>query len=126
MPDLSITVPSNDAHVAPLQPFLVAGQASDVGPPEPHQIDTVTGQVDAGPVVDGGLAHVPGKTLSLFRYAAGVAVTDGTDPHSVTVTAVNDDHITGTRRVQVFSGPIFHAAAPAVLSELLSRSPWDA
>ena len=125
MPDLSITVPSNDAHVASLQPFLVAGQASDVGPPEAHQIDTVTVQVDAGLVVDAELTQVPDKTLSLFRYAAEVAVTDGTDPHTVTVTAVNDNHIKATRRVQVFTGPIFHAAAPAVLIELLSLNPWD-
>src|SRR4051794_39568224 len=48
VPDLSITHPANDTHVAPLQPFAVTGRASDVGMPEPHVIDTVTVQVDGG------------------------------------------------------------------------------
>lgn len=120
MPNLSITAPSNDAHVAPLQAFLVSGQASDAGLPEPHQIDTVTVQVDAGPVVDARLTQVPNKALSLFDYVAEVEVTDGADPHTVTVTAVNDNGIKATRQIQVFTGPIFHPAAPAILIELLS------
>ena len=126
MPDLSITAPSTDAHVAPLQPFPVSGRASDAGLPEPHQIDTVTVQVDVGPVVDATLTQVPDKALSLFHYAAEVEVTDGTDPHTVTVTAVNDNNMKTTRQVQVFTGPIFHPAAPAVLVELLSPVQFDA
>ncbi len=122
---MSITAPPNDAHVAPLQPFLVSGRASDVGLPEPHQIDTVTVQVDEGPVVDATLTQVPNRKLSLFNYAAEVEVTDGADPHTVTVTAVNDNGIKATRQVQVFTGPIFHPAAPAILIELLSPVPFD-
>jgi len=125
VPDLSITHPDNDAHVAPLQPFTVTGQASDVGMPEPHDIDTVTVQVDGGPVVDATLTRVPDKHRTVVTYAAAVKVTDGSDPHTVTVTATNDNGIRVIRRVQVFTGPIFHAAPPAILVELLSPVPFD-
>src|SRR5260221_9325924 len=80
MPDLSITVPAVDAHVQPLQPFLVSGRASDAGFPEPHQIDTVTVQVDAGPVVEARVTQIPDKAVSLFEYSAEVTVTGGSDP----------------------------------------------
>src|SRR5215472_1325379 len=117
MPNVSITVPAADAHVQPLQPFLVSGRASDVGLPEPHQIDTVTVQVDAGPVVEARVIQIPDKTVSLFEYSAEVTVRDGSDPHTLTVIAVNDDGRTATAQRQVFTGPIFQAAPPAVLVE---------
>ncbi len=124
MPDLSITVPAVDARVQPLQPFLVSGQASDAGFPEPHQIDAVTVQVDAGPVVEARVRQIPDKTLSLFEYSAEVTVTGGQDPHTLTVIAVNDNGQTATEQRQVFTGPIFHPAPPAVLVELLSPVPF--
>jgi hypothetical protein len=124
MPDLSITVPAVDAHVQPLQPFLVSGRASDAGFPEPHQIDTVTVQVDAGPVVEARVTQIPDKAVSLFEYSAEVTVTGGSDPHTLTVIAVNDNGLTATKQRQVFTGPIFHAAPPAVLVELLSPVPF--
>lgn len=125
MPDVSITVPAVDAHVLPLQPFVVSGRASDAGFPEPHRIDSVTVQVDAGPVVTARVKQVPDKTMSLFEYSAEVTVTGGSDPHTLTVIAVNDNGVTATQQRQVFTGPIFHAAPPAVLVELLSPVPFD-
>jgi hypothetical protein len=124
MPNISITVPSADAHVQPLQPFLVSGQASDVGFPEPHQIDTVTVQVDGGPIVEARVIQIPNKTVSMFQYSAEVEVTGGSDPHTLTVTAINDNGLTATEQREVFTGPIFHAAPPAVLVELLSPVPF--
>lgn len=125
MPELSITRPAQDARVVPFQPFVVTGRASDVGMPEPHVIDAVTVQIDAGPVIDAALTRVPDRHRTVVDYAAAVEVTDGPDPHTVTVTATNDNGISAVARVQVFAGPIFHAAAPSILVELLSPVPFD-
>jgi hypothetical protein len=125
MPQLTITHPTNDAHVPPLQAFQVNGRATDVGPPERHDIDSVTVQVDGGPAVDAQLVTVPDKTLSIVDYTAAVEVTSGTDPHTITVVAINDNQISVKKQIEVFTGPIFHAAPPAVLVEILSPVPFD-
>ena len=93
MPSLTVYQPPNNLAVHLNQPFLVTGQASDRGPPEPALIDSVTVQVDNGPIIKAALTHIPNKTITLYSFKAFAQVTGGQDPHTVTVTAT-----TGARR----------------------------
>jgi len=125
MPSLTVHQPPNNLVVKPNQPFLVTGQASDRGPPERVLIDSVTVQVDDGPVVEATLTPIPSRTSTLFSFKASAQVTGGQDPHTVTVTATNDSNISVKQTRQVFTGPIFQVDSPAVLIDLLFPFPLD-
>jgi hypothetical protein len=125
MPSLTVHQPPNNLVVKPNQPFLVTGQASDRGPPERVLIDSVTVQVDDGPVIEATLTPIPSKTSTLFSFKASAQVTGGQDPHTVTVTATNDSNISVKQTRQVFTGPIFQVDFPAVLIDLLFPFPLD-
>jgi hypothetical protein len=125
MPSLTVYSPPNNLMVQPNQPFLVSGQASDRGPPEPALIDSVTVQVDNGPVINAQLTHIPNKTMTLYSFKAFAQVTGGQDPHTVTITATNDSNIAVRQTRQVFTGPIFQVDAPAILADLLFPFPLN-
>ena len=118
MPNLTIYQPPNNLVVQLNQPFLVTGQASDVGPPEPVRIQSVTVQIDDGPVIRATLTHIPNKTMMLVSFKAMVEVTGGLDPHTVTVTVTNENDISVTETRQVFTGAVFEVDLPAVLIDL--------
>lgn len=125
MPSLTVYQPPNNLVVHLNQPFLVTGQASDRGPPEPALIDSVTVQVDNGPIIKAALTHIPNKTITLYSFKAFAQVTGGQDPHTVTVTATNDSGISVRQTRQVFTGPVFQVDAPAILADLLFPFPLD-
>jgi hypothetical protein len=125
MPSLTVYSPPNNLRVQPNQPFLVSGQASDRGPPEPALIDSITVQVDNGPVIKAQLTHIPGKTTTLYSFKAFAQVAGGQDPHTVTITATNDSNISVKQTRQVFTGPIFQVDAPAIVIDLLYPFPLD-
>src|SRR5215467_299888 len=125
MPSLTVFQPPNNLMVQPNQPFLVTGQASDRGPPEPATIDSVTVQVDNGPVIEAQLTHIPNRTITLYSFKAFAQVTGGQDPHTVTITATNDSNISVKQTRQVFTGPIFQVDAPAILADLLFPFPLN-
>ena len=112
MPTLTVNQPPNNLTVQLNQPFLVSGQATDVGSPEPHFIDSVTVQVDGGAPIKAKLTHVPDKKLTRFSFSASAMVTGGQDPHTVAVTATNDDGISVKKTVNVFTGPAFEVSCP--------------
>ncbi len=125
MPNLVVYQPPENLVVQPNQPFLVTGQASDQGMPEPHMIDSVTVQVDAGHLIEATLTNIPDKKITLFAFKASAQVTGGQGPHTVTVTATNDTGVSVTKTVVVFTGPIFEVDSPAVLVDIISPFPID-
>jgi hypothetical protein len=100
MPNLSVFQPPANLPVQLNQPFLVTGQASDKGSPESILIDSVTVQVDDGPVIDAALTQIHDKKISLFSFKAFAQVTGGQDPHTVTVTGSSDILGTGTATIE--------------------------
>lgn len=125
MPNLTVFQPPANLGVHLNQPFIVSGQASDKGMPEPVSIDSVTVQIDSGPVIDAALTQIHDKKSSLFAFKAFAQVTDGKDPHTVTVTATNDQGISVVKRVAVFVGTIFEVDSPAVLVDMIFPFPLD-
>jgi hypothetical protein len=125
MPKLIVSHPPADLVVAPGQPFVVSGQASDVGLPEPRLIDSVTVQVDSGPVIEATLTRLPGTRVSAVVFKALAQVTSGGDPHVVTVTATNDNARSVRKTVTIFTGPVFEVRAPGILLEIASPVPLD-
>src|SRR5262249_8558709 len=115
MPSLTVFQPPTNLMVQPNQPFLVTGQASDRGPPEPATIDSVTVQVDNGPVIEAQLTHIPNRTITLYSFKAFAQVTGGQDPHTVTITATNDSNISVKQTRQGFTRPVFQVHSPAIL-----------
>ena len=117
MPTLTVNQPPNNLTVQLNQPFLVTGQATDVGSPEPHFIDSVTVQVDGGAPIKAKLTHIPDKKLTRFSFSASATVTGGQDPHTVTVVATNDNGVSVKKTVNVFTGPAFEVSPPSLLME---------
>ena len=88
--------------------------------PEPRLIDSVTVRVDGGPPVEATLTQIPHQKNTVVTFKALAQVTGGTDPHAVTITATNDIGISASETRSVFTGPVFEAAAPALLIDIIS------
>ncbi|HET7814074.1 MAG TPA: hypothetical protein VFL13_06845 [Candidatus Baltobacteraceae bacterium] len=122
MPTLIIEQPP-DGTAEPLhRPFNVNGQATDVGMPEPHIIQSVTVKVDDGPEIRARLKRVIDRSVSRYSFSASTQI-EGSGPHTVSVTATNDDGITVTRAVTVFGQQV--SDAPAILMDVLLPSAPD-
>lgn len=115
MPSLTISQPLANA-VEP-QSFVVAGQVSDSGLPEPHSIDSVTVQVDGGAMIDAKLTSISTKPQTIVGFQAPTAVTGGAR-HTVTVRATNDIGVSVQKTVTFFTGAPVQVAAPAVQIEI--------
>jgi hypothetical protein len=123
VPTLELHQPVNNATVTPNQPFVVSGQATDRGKPEPIMIDSVTVQVDSQPPIKATLTRIPNQQKTTVTFKASVQVTGGQDPHTVTVIATNDNGISQTKTVSVFTGP--QVDAPAIFVDFLNPLPLD-
>ena len=118
MPTLTVYQPPNNLMVPLNQPFMVTGQATDRGFPEPALIDSVTVQVDNGPLIHATLTRGANKTETFVVFKALAEVTGGQDPHTVAVTATDDSGISIKQFRQVFTGPVFQIDSPAVVIDL--------
>ena len=65
-PVLSVNQPTPNAVVGLNQPFPVAGTVTDRGGTEPITIDSVTVQINGGPLIDRPLKNIPDETLTKF------------------------------------------------------------
>jgi hypothetical protein len=79
--------------------------------------------VDGGPVINASRTRVHNPTLTEVSFHASVQVTGGPDPHTVTVTATDDQGISVTQTRHVFAGTPFAVDAPAVVVDILSPEP---
>jgi len=123
MPTLDLIQPANNATIKLNTTFVVSGQATDRGAPEPILIDSVTVQVDNQPPTKATLTRVPHQQKSTVNFKASVQVTGGQDPHTVTVIATNDNGLTQRKTVSVFTGP--QVDAPAIFVDFLNPLPLD-
>jgi hypothetical protein len=125
-PILTVNQPAPNAVVGLNQPFQIAGQATDRGGAEPIMIDSVTVQIDGGPLISATLKTIPNRTLTQVSFHASAQISSGNDPHTVTVVATNDQGLRATKTVTVFTGPVFQVDTPAVLLDLLTLIPITA
>src|ERR1700690_3043507 len=88
-PILTVTQPTANSVVG-LQPFQISGLVTDRGGVEPIMIDSVTVQIDGGPLINVTRKIIPNKTLTEVSFLASAQISGGSDPHSVTVVATND------------------------------------
>jgi hypothetical protein len=123
MPTLDLIQPANNATVKPNQPFVVSGQATDRGKPEPIMIDSVTVQIDNQPPIKATLTRIPNQPKTTVNFKASVQLIGGQDPHTVTVIATNDNGISQRKAVSVFTGP--QVDAPALFVDFLNPLPLD-
>lgn len=121
-PTLVIYSPAPNAVVGS-QPFNVTGLVTAPGMPEPVMINSVTVQVDAQPAVHAKLKHVPNQHLVEVTYAATVQITNGQDPHIVTVTVMSDAGVPINQSVSVDVGPRF--VEPSLLIDLATIDKVD-
>jgi hypothetical protein len=121
-PVLTVTSPSANATVGN-KPFQIIGQVTDRGMPEPIIIDSVTVQVDGGPLIQATRKIIPNKTLTQVSFTATAQITGGNDPHTVTVVATNDQNQHTTKTITVFAGAVFQSDVPAILIDLRSLFP---
>jgi len=119
-PILTVTQPAPQAVVALNQPFQIAGQVTDRGGAEPISIDSVTVQIDGGPLIPATLKTVFNKTLTQVSFHASAQISSGSDPHTVTVVATNDQGLHATKLVTVLTGAALQVDAPALLLDLLT------
>jgi len=125
-PILIVNQPKPNSVVGLNQPFQITGQVTDRGGSEPITIDSVTVQIDGGPLIDATLKTIPNKTLTEVSFHASAQISSGNDPHTVTVVATNDQGLRATKAVTVFAGAVFQIDAPAVLVDALSLIPIKA
>ena len=86
-------------------------------------IDSVTVQIDGGPIMNATRKIIPNKTLTDVSFHASVQISSGNDPHTDTVVATNDQGLHATKTISVFTGQTaFQVDAPAVLLDLLTLS----
>jgi phospholipase C len=105
-PQLTVSGPHNGDTVNLNQQFPVSGQVTNqFVSGEPVTIDAVTVRVDGGPVIDANLTVVPDRTQTRVNFTASAEVTEGEDPHAVTITATNDQGGSTTQTVSVLTGP---------------------
>src|SRR5262245_58875543 len=124
-PKLTVTAPTPNTVVGN-QPFQITGQVTDRGGAEPILIDSVTVQVDGGPLIQATLKPIPNKTLTQVSFHASAQISSGHDPHTVTVVATNDQNLGATSSISVFAGSVFQVDAPAVLLEVRTLIPITA
>jgi hypothetical protein len=93
--------------------------------PEPVMIDSVVVQVDGGSAIDATLTPVKNLKQTIVNFSASVVVTGATGPHTITVTATNDNGRSVSESVTVFLGPVFQVDAPAILVEIINPIPLD-
>src|SRR5438034_10292464 len=106
-PQLTVFGPSNNATVNLNQPFPITGQVTNpFVSREPVTIASVTVRVDGGPVIEANLTVVPDRTQTRVNFAASAQVTGGEDPHTVKVTATNDQRASATQTISVLTGPV--------------------
>jgi hypothetical protein len=122
---LTVSEPLANGAIKLNQPFPVNGIVLDQGPPEPHAIDSVTVQVDGGPVIRATLQHIPDKTATRVSFHTAAQATGGQDPHIVTVTATDDQGASVRQTRQLFTGAPFQVDAPAVVIDVLSIFSFD-
>src|SRR5664280_2597628 len=125
-PVLTVNQPAPNAVVGLNQPFQIAGQVTDRGGAEPIMIDSVTVQIDGGPLINATRKIIPNKTLVQVSFQASAQISGGNDPHTVTVVATNDQGLRATKTVTVFTGTVFQIDAPAVLLDLRTLIPITA
>ena len=125
-PVLTVNQPAPNAVVGLNQPFQVAGQVTDRGGTEPIMVDSVTVQIDGGPLIKATRKTIPNKTLTQVSFHASAQISSGSDPHTVTVVATNDQGLRATKTVTVFTGTVFQVDTPAVLLDLLTLIPIKA
>ena len=125
-PILTVTQPAQNAVVGLNQPFQISGLVTDRGLPEPIMIDSVTVQIDGGPLTDAKLTHIPNKKLTEVSFRASAQISSGNDPHTVTVVATNDQGLRSKKTVTVFAGASFQVDVPALLIDLRSLIPITA
>jgi len=122
LPDLAVNQPPDNLTVQLNRPFLVAGHTSIQGTPDgPRTIDSVTVQVDGGTPIDANPTLISSKkNLATYNFGTFASVTGGQDPHTVTVTATDDQGVSVTKIVSVFTGPVFEVDSPAVLIDIVT------
>jgi len=114
-PHLTVSQPQGNATVNLNQPFQVAGQVTNqFVSGEPVLIDSVSVQVDNGPVTEAHLTPVKDKTQTKVNFATSVQVMGGQDPHTVTVTATNDQGASAAQTVPVLTAPAPPPPLPTV------------
>src|SRR5262249_43875585 len=84
-PILIVNQPKPNSVVGLNQSFQITGQVTDRGGSEPIMIDSVTVQIDGGPLIDATLKTIPNKTLTEVSFHASAQISSGNDPHTVTV-----------------------------------------
>jgi Bacterial Ig domain len=122
---LTIQYPANNQQLPLNQPFQVTGLATDKGMPEPVAIESVTVQVDGGPVTNATLKRIPNKQMTEVSFKASVEITASQDTHTISVTVTNDQGQTLTKQITVFTVRPFVASPPAVLVDIISPFPLD-
>jgi hypothetical protein len=125
-PILTVNQPTPNSVVGLNQPFQIAGQVTDRAGSEPIMIDSVTVQIDGGPLISATRKTIPNKTLIQVSFHASAQISSGNDPHTVTVVATNDQGLRATKTVTVFTGTVFQVDAPAVLLDLRTLIPITA
>jgi hypothetical protein len=108
------------------QPFQISGLVTDRGMPEPILIDSVTVQIDGGPLIQAKLTNIPNHTLTEVSFRASAQISSGNDPHTVTIVATNDQGLRSQKTVTVFAGPSFQVDVPALLIDVRSLIPITA
>jgi len=124
-PVLTVNQPTPNAVVG-LQPFHIAGQVTDRGGSEPITIDSVTVQIDGGPLIPATLKTIHNKTLTQVSFDTSAQISGGNDPHTVTVVATNDQGQRTTKTVTVYTGALVQVDAPAVLLDFVTRASFKA
>ena len=125
-PILTVNQPAQNAVVGLNQPFQISGLVTDRGMPEPIMIDSVTVQIDGGPLIHANLTHIPNQTLTEVSFRASAQISSGSDPHIVTIVATNDQGLRSQKTVTVFAGPSFEVDVPALLIDVRSLIPITA
>lgn len=100
MVQLNIFQPMQNQIVKTGQLFSVSGEATDRGGSEPILIDSVTVTVDDQPLINAPLTTIPDPTQTRRDFQVMVQVsTPG--PHTIVVTATNDNGLSTTKNVIV-------------------------
>jgi hypothetical protein len=114
---VTVAPPVTTQDPARLQPVLVTGQALG---------ENVIVQVDRGPPIHAEPTAARDPSLGGFGFSATVVIPDSPGPHLITATALDTNSLNPTANVQVWVGPAFAIAPPALLAELYWPYPMPA